>query len=291
VAKSLAKSQLHIGLALGVFTVFIGSLVAASAKHLTATVDISAIVLAQYLVCFALSLPWLIRHGGLRALTTERPWQHIVRGVSGCACFYTYYAALKYIPLVDASLLRNTAPLVVPLVILVWMRVGIPRSRWMPLILGFVGIAIILKPGQHGINLWHLVGLSSGIGLAISMVSTRILAKTEPESRILFYYYAISLLFAVPFFLFNYQPIPLTAWPWLISIGVAMYVTFALYTRAYHYVKASVIAPTSYFAVVFAGILDWVIWQHVPTTGVLLGTALVVAGGILTLYLANRDQS
>ena len=287
--KTLPANSLQIGLALGIATVFLGSIVAASAKHLSAELNTATIVLGQYLVCFLMSLPWLINNGGLTALKTEHPWQHIVRGVSGCACFYTFFVALRHIPLVDATLLRNTAPLVVPLVILVWMRVGVPRSRWLPLIIGFIGIAVILRPGEQGVSIWHLVGFSSGVGLAISMVSTRVLAQTEPESRILFYYYGISLVFAVPFFIINYQPIPAFAWPWLIGIGAAMYFTFALYTRAYRYVKASTLAPTSYFAVVFAGLLDWMIWDYLPDIWVISGTILVIGGGILTLYIANKN--
>ena len=91
----------------------------------------------------------------------------------------------------------------------------------------------------------------------------------------------------MPFFAINYQPIPLAALPWLIVIGVAMYYTFTLYTRAYRYVKASVLAPTSYFAVVFAGILDWFIWQHLPDTWTVLGIALVILGGVLVLRLGQ----
>ena len=235
------EQNLAKGISLGILTVLLGSGVAAVGKHLTTQVDISAIVLFQYLICFLFTLPWLLRNGRT-ALKTAYPLHHIIRGVSGCLCFYAYYVALKYIPLVDASLLRNTAPLVVPVVLLAGFSIAIPRSRWLALMVGFIGIAVILRPAQQGLSIWHLVGFCSGAGLAISMVLTRVLAQNEPESRILFYYFAISLLFVVPFFILNYQPIPLQALPWLVAVGVVMYFTFVLYTRAYSYVKASVLA-------------------------------------------------
>lgn len=281
--RQAPEQNLLKGVGLGIFTVLIGSCVAAIGKHLTSQVDISAIVFFQYLICFLFTLPWLLRNG-TDGLQTDYPWQHIIRGVSGCACFYTYYVALKYIPLVDASLLRNTAPLIVPVVILLGFGISIPKRRWIPLLLGFIGIAVILRPAQHGASIWHLIGLSSGAGLAVSMVMTRVLAQKEPESRILFYYFFISLLFVIPFFAINYRPIPPSALPWLLLIGVAMYFTFVLYTRAYSYVKASILAPTSYFAVVFAGILDWLIWAHLPDSWTVLGIALVILGGLLVLH-------
>jgi drug/metabolite transporter (DMT)-like permease len=274
------EQNLSKGISLGILTVLIGSCVGAIAKHLTTQVDIATIVLFQYGICFLCTLPWLLRHG-LSALHTDYLWQHLIRGVSGCLCFYTYYVALKHIPLVDASLLRNTAPLVVPLVIWLGFSIAMPKQRWLPLIIGFIGIAVILRPGQGGISVWHLVGFASGAGLGVSMVLTRVLAQREPESRILFFYFLISLLLALPFFAINYQPVPSSALPWLITIGVAMYFTFKIYTRAYGYVKASVLSPTSYFAVIFAGILDWIFWAHIPDGWTLVGTVLVVCGGLI----------
>lgn len=288
VSQDYPPENLAKGITLGILTVFIGSSVAAVGKHLTNSVDISTIVLAQYLICFICTMPWLVRRGLKDAFSTAHPWKHLIRGITGCACFYAYYIALKHIPLVDASLLRNTAPLIVPIVIFVWFSVAIPKARWLPLIIGFTGVIFALKPGQDGISVWHFVGFLSGAGLAISMVATRQLARTEPESRILFYYFLISLLFAIPFFIYeqvftNTSTIPASAWPWLLYIGLGMYITFLLYTRAYKYVKASVLSPTSYFAVVFAGVFDWLIWKHIPDYWTLVGIVLIICGSLLIL--------
>lgn len=287
--SQLGQQNLARGALLATATVFIGSTVAAASKHISGQVHITTIVLVQYCICFALTLPTVLRKGR-GGLATQHPGLHAIRAISGLGCFYTYYLALKHIPLVDAALLRNTAPLVVPLVILLWLKQGIARSRWLPLLIGFAGVMLILRPAGAGISGWHLIGFTSGIGLAISMVSTRLLAHSEPEARILFYYFALALLLILPFYAVHAEPIPAFAWPWLIYIGLAMYLTFLMYTRAYRYATASVLAPTSYFSVVFSGILDWVIWQHVPDTVGLTGIALVVAGGVLVLRSPQEDD-
>lgn len=284
----LGQQNLVRGVLLAIITVFIGSTVAAVSKHLAGQVGIATIVLAQYSICFALTLPTTLRHG-YRSLATAHAGLHAVRALSGLGCFYTYYLALKHIPLVDAALLRNTAPLFVPLFILMWLGQSIHRSRWLPLLIGFSGVVLILRPSGSGISVWHLVAISSGAGLAISMLSTRLLAHSEPEGRILFYYFALALVAIIPFYAVNAEPIPLTAWPWLIYVGVAMYVTFLLYTRAYRYATASALAPTSYFSVAFAGLLDWLIWKHIPDALALGGITLVVIGGILVLRCPQRE--
>ena len=269
-------------MALGLLTVFIGSAIAAIAKHIGDQVSVATIVLFQFGICFLCTLPW-VASNGIGALRTDRPMTHIVRGVAGCLSFYAFYYSLYQIPLVDASLLRHCAPLIVPLILLLSFSVAIPPLRWLGLLLGFAGIAIILRPGQEGVNIWHVLGLMSGVGLAISMVLTRVLSQREPETRILFYYFAIALLFAIPFYLHNPEPIPLSALPWLCTIGLGMYIAFIPYTRAYRYAKASVVAPTSYFAIIFAGILDWLFWDYLPDGWTVLGAALVLVAGIIVV--------
>jgi drug/metabolite transporter (DMT)-like permease len=275
------------GVLLGLCSSFVGATAAAAGKHLIGMVHMSTIVLVQYSVCLLCTLPWLLREGRGGGLATRHPWLHVVRGVSGCGCFYLFYLSMQHIPLVDATLMRSSAPLMVPLIVLVWFRERVAPIRWLPLGIGFAGITLILDPHIAGVDPWHMAALFSGLGLAISMVTTRLLSQSEPEGRVLFYYFAISLLFIVPFWLNHLEPIPLAAWPWLLYVGIAMYVTFVLYNRAYTYVKASVLAPTNYFGVLFAGVLEWLIWQHVPDARGLLGIVLVVTGGVLVLALGN----
>ncbi|WP_269619568.1 DMT family transporter [Zhongshania sp. BJYM1] len=281
-ALSIERKQLFTGLALSLVTVFFSSTVAAVGKHVSQEVHVSAIVLVQYGISFLFALPSVLR-AGRSGLATSRPGIHLIRGMSGCACFYLYYIALSKISLVDATLLRSSAPLMVPLVIYLWFSQRVRRETWLPLVVGFLGVVLVLKPGAAGLSLWHLLALLSGLGLAVSMVSTRVLAQHEPQNRILFYYFSISLLFSLPFFLWNYQAIPASAWPGLIYMGVVIYLSFVMYTMAYRYVSAAALAPISYFGVVFSGLLDWLIWDHIPGALTMMGIACVILGGVLVL--------
>jgi drug/metabolite transporter (DMT)-like permease len=276
------KKQLVTGLLLSLSAVFFSSTIAAVSKGLSADVHVSAIVFFQYGISFLLTLPAILR-AGRGSVKTTKPAMHLLRGISGCACFYLFYIALGHISLLESTLLRVSAPLMVPLVIFAWFKVGVSSSAWPPLIIGFIGVLLVLNPSFSGFSVWHLLALVSGLGLAISMVSTRELAKTEPQSRILFYYFVVSLAVSLPFFVINYQPIPSSAWLGLIYIGVTAYLSFVLYTMAYRYVSAAALAPASYFAVVFSGFFDWLIWDHVPSTLTTVGILCVVFGGVLVL--------
>ncbi len=280
-------SNLSKALLLTLLTSLFGSLVAAGTKFASAHISIHVIVFAQYAIGCLLSLPVVLRGGGVQSLATERFPLHLFRGLAGLVSFYAFYLALMQIPLVDASLLRNSAPLCVPLVALIGLRVSIARRSWLPLIVGFGGVLCILRPTGEGISWWHLLGLSSGLLLAVSMVTTRLLVSTEPTARVVFYYFAIALVVTLPMAIIHWQPAPWYAWLTLLAIGFGIYLAMSTYTRAFFYAKPSVVSPVSYFGVVFAGVWGWLFWDQLPDFWTFAGVGLVVMGAILTLLVGE----
>jgi len=287
----MAPSQADIrhAIYLSLLMMAVGGTAAAATKHLSATVPVLAIVCVQYGICLALCLPTALRRGPAQ-LRTQRLTLHLVRGLLGVGGFYLYYAAMARIPLMDAMLLRQSAPLTVPLVMWLWQRQRVSGSAWLPLVIGFIGIIVIIRPAGDGISWWHLAGFVSALTLSGSMVATHKLATTESGDRILFYYFALSFACALPFAAVQLPAINTHEWMVLAYIGVAMYLTLWLYTRAYSMAPASAIAPINYIGVAFAGLLGWLLWGERPDIPALIGSTLVVAGGLLTIYLA-RDKA
>lgn len=270
--------------------VFVTALAGAATKHIASEVPVTTIVCLQYLVCLLMQFPGIVRQGP-SFLKTEQKVTHVIRSLGGWLCFLCYYLAIDHIPLVDAALLRSASPLCVPLVIWVIARQGVPTAQWLPILLGFFGVGLILRPDTGSISIWHLVGFFSAVFLAISMVFTRKLTFTEPGSRILFYYFLISFLCSFPLMLIGWKSFE---WHWLVYIlfiGVSIYVALWLYTKAYMYAQASVVSPFSYFGVVFAGFFGWMFWGHVPDLISLAGIALVVCGGVITVMIRENKAA
>ncbi|MEM1114637.1 MAG: DMT family transporter [Pseudomonadota bacterium] len=187
-------------------------------------------------------------------------------------------------------LLRQSAPLTVPLVMLLWSQERVSGSAWWPLLVGFLGILVILRPSPAGISLWHLAGVASAFTLSISMVATRHLATSEPPGRILFYYFSLSMACALPFAIEGFVGLPWQAWLAMVYVGVSIYVALLTYTLAYGMAPASAVAPVNYFAVVLAGLWGWLIWGQVPDAWSWIGSSLVIAGGLMTIYQSGSSS-
>lgn len=284
------QNNLKVATLYAILTSLVASMAAAATKYLTSYMDASVVVSVQYLLCLITLLPWILS-AGAKGMATEFPKKHLIRGIAGWACFYTYYVAIGKIPLVDASLLRNTAPICVPFFTfaLFGNRIGLQSA--LGILIGFGGVLLILKPEGTGISIWHGVGFLSGVTLALSMIYTRELAQTEPSNRILFYYFIISLVLSSPLALLNYTPIPLKAVPALLFVGFSIFLTMKLYNHAYAHAPANAIAPLTYFGVIFAGLLGWVFWGHTPDQKGICGIILVISGGIIAIFAKQKDSS
>ncbi|MCO1335654.1 DMT family transporter [Microbulbifer sp. OS29] len=278
------------GIGFAFATAMVASTAAAATKWISSIVPVPLIVLSQYSVCLLILMPWLARQSTQELVT--RHWKtHLLRGFAGWLCFFAYFAALSRISLMEASLLRNAAPIFVPLVAWIWARSQITLIHWLPIILGLMGITLILQPDINGISNGHFFGLLSGLTLAVSMVGTRILSRTDRPSLILLYYVIISFICSLPLGIYYWQPIPIWTLPYLAFNGISVLLAIWLYTQAYSYAKPSVVSPISYFGVVIAGFFGWLIWRHLPNTAAVLGTLFVIGAGLLTVYFSTQHTA
>jgi drug/metabolite transporter (DMT)-like permease len=288
----LSAFRHHIGRGVfyGLATPLVASTATATAKFLATDLSPWFIVWVQYGICLLVMLPWLARRGPA-VLATRHPLLHGIRSLFGWLGFTTYYLALPHIPMVDAALLRAAAPLWVPLMVFLWLRDAIPPVRWIALLGGFAGVLLILRPDIDGVSGGHLLGLAAGAALAGSMATTRRLSASEPAARVLFYYFLISFIASTPMGLAHASLPSLSQWPGLIYVGLSIFLTMVLYTRAYTWAPTTVVAPLSYLAVPLTGLMDWWFWQHTPTAVGVAGMLVVIASGIAAVTLGTRERS
>lgn len=276
--------------ALALVTALLMSVAAALVKSLSQQLSVELILFSQYLVCLLLIVPMLVRRR-LSVLKTERPGLHIVRSVLGLLCHYAYFIAIKKIPLIDAVLLRNAAPLFVPVLIFIFLRQSISPLRWIPIAVGFLGVVLVLHPDGDTISLWHFAGIASAMMLAGSILSTRLLASTENSLAILFYYFLISTLIGFPIVVISDDfLLSLEALLPLFLVGSLTLIAMWCYTEAYRYGSALLVSPLSYFGVVFAGFWGWLIWDQIPSFIAIAGTILIMAGGVGSFAFNGRSS-
>jgi len=243
----------------------------------------------QYAIGFLCFLPSGLRLG-VRELRTKRLGLQIFRSIAGSACQLLFFMSLRSLPLLDSSLLSNSAPLFIPIVVWVWMRKTISLQVAVSLLIGLAGVLLIIHPGPELLDdPAALLALASGVLSAVALVATNLLTETDPPARILLYNFGVSALLMAPVAVPLWKPFSGRVWVMLVSIGVLFALTQWFIIVAYRYASATELSPFNYSVVVFSGILGWVIFGNVPTAAALVGTVLICGGGILSITKGHAE--
>lgn len=253
-------------------------------------VPTGTIVFFQNFISLVLFLPWIFRHG-VAEVKTSRTGLHILRALAGLLSQVLMFVAVKKMPLMDAVLLANSAPLFIPLITWAWLKEKISGVVWASLVVGFVGVIMILKPNAALVsNPVALLATSAAVFSAFALVTVNRLSTTETTERILFYYFLISSLATVPFAITQWHAPTRLEWTYLVGIGVFMAAGQLLIILAYRHASAGRIAPFNYSVVVFSGLIGWLVWKNTPDMLSLAGVILVTLGGILSTKFGGPNS-
>jgi drug/metabolite transporter (DMT)-like permease len=178
----------------------------------------------------------------------------------------------------------STFPLFIPLILLLWRKLLIPKQSFWALLIGFAGVLVILHPSLQMTDLVDLLALFGSFLSALTAVTIRKLSHIEPTHSILLNYFVLAtVVSAVPMIIW-WQPLQPIMWFYLGGVGVFGTLYQYFMTKSYTHAPVSKASMMSYFNVVFAGIFGWLIWNEVPPYRDALGVLLIVAGGCLALF-------
>jgi len=276
--------DLRKGALLMVVSAILFASMAASVRVISREIPNAPIVFFRHFLMLVLLLPWIVRDGRDALRTDDLPG-HFVRAIAGVGAVACYFYAIARMRLADAVLLNQSLPLFVPLVERAWLGEPIPPRLWKVLLLGFAGLLLILRPGLGVFEPAALVGLSSAALASIAQVGIRRLTRTEPVTRIVFYFGLIASGAAL-------LPAALTwrtpsAHVWVLILMMAVFATVGqlTLTRAYVHAPAARVGPFLYAGPVFAGFIDWLIWGRLPDAPAVAGAVLVVVAATLALRI------
>jgi len=248
------------------------------------------IIFIQNVVAFFCILPLALRHG-LKPLRTEELPSHLMRDLFGLISYYLYFLTIRFLNLVDATTLNYTAPFFVPFVAWLWWKEHIDKHIWWSIVVGFLGVAVVLRPSTEIFQLGFVFGIFAGLTSAVALTSVRRLnLKKEPMSRTLFYFFAISTILSFPFAWASWVPPTSSEWLLASAIGAATAVGQILLTLAYRHGTASYLSPLGYSVVIYNGLISYFVFETQLGWRSVVGTGLIVAGGLLTYLWRTGAQ-
>lgn len=230
---------------------------------------------------------WL---GSLNLAVSRRDWMLILtRGAAEVGAAYFFVTALLNMPLANVTAILQALPLTVAVGAALVFREPLGWRRMTAILIGFIGMLLIVRPGPDGFSLWSVYALLAVVCVTVRDLSTRRLSPNVPSMLVTL---ASSIMVTVSFGLAStgveWAPLPMHLGVLIAGSSVLIIGGYFFSIRAMRVGEISFIAPFRYTGLLWALVLGWAVFGDWPTGLTLLGAALVVATGLFTLYRERR---
>lgn len=277
-----APQNIMRGIFLMLCAVFFFATMDATAKWLAAKYPVPMLVWARYLVHCLLMLIFLLPSHGRRLWYTTKPRLQIMRALMLLGVTAFTMLGFRLLPLTVATAIAFFAPLLVGLLAgpVLGEKAGLAQA--LALLVGLAGVVLIARPGGE-VPLMGL--LYAGLGAlcyTAYQLQTRMLAPYESSVTMLFFTALVGTVVTttlLPWIWAEIHPDGLDLFL-ICMLGVLGGSGHFLLIRAFRVTPATTLAPFLYAQMVWAGLLDLVVFQHVPDGPTWIGIALIVAAGL-----------
>ncbi|MDB9832747.1 DMT family transporter [Planktomarina temperata] len=216
------------------------------------------------------------------------------RGLLVALAQLLFYTALADLELATVSALGQTNAIFIVLIAVIFYGEKVGAWRWSAVIIGFGGAVWIMQPGSNMFTWTAALPIGAAFCYAASMVTLRSF-DVSISSAIIYLYASIAAALGAILLATgttDFSPIQSMSDALLIlsmSLCGGFGVVFLMY--AFRQAPASVLAPFSYFGILTAFGLGWIVFDELPLDKLFPGVILIILSGLTILWREERNKT
>ncbi len=264
--------------------VIIGTMDALS-KLLVRDLAVGQILAVRYWMFFGVAAWMAHRSLGLKAAyRSKRPWVQLARSAILMGEMALFIQSFVYMQLADVHAIAAAAPLLVMVMAVVFLGETIGPHRKAAVAIGFLGVLVIVRPGSGVFGWPALLPLLATFGWAAYQVLLRQVSAYDRSETTVLYTATVGLVVYSVAGLAVWQAPDIGQWLLLAGVGVMGSAGHILLVKAYESAPASALQPFNYGLPLWAVIVGWLVFDHIPDEWTFAGGAMVIAGGLYALW-------
>lgn len=253
-------------------------------KHVSESLPASQLILLRGVMASVLLLVIAQAMGVTRRLADLFDRRVMARAGLDALGTVIYLISLFNIPLANAVAINNATPLVVSVLAVIAFREQVSVARWLAIAIGFAGVMLVVQPRAGSVNVYAFLCLVGTVFQAARDFSTRLIDHSIPSVLITLSTAVTVTLFAGVWSLFqDWEPVRPAQLGLLAVASVFISAGYFLFTVAMRAGEMSLIAPFRYSGLVFALVLGYLVWGHVPNAWAWAGIALLAGAGLVLM--------
>ena len=224
---------------------------------------------------------------GKSPLRTRQLLRYLLRSAIGICSMLSGFWAIGHLPLSQAIALSYSTPLFVTIAAVIWLGEHVRKRRWAAVIVGFIGVLIVVRPGTSGFTAGSLIALLAAVLSAIVAIQIKQLSRIDAADTIVFYTYVFWVPMSLVPALFAWQ------WPqhdmWWLLVGIGVFGTGGqlLWTRALRLGDVSALQPISFMQLPMVAVAGYFLFGETIGRWTVIGAAIIFAANA---YIAFRES-
>lgn len=209
----------------------------------------------------------------------------LLRALAETAAAFFFLTALSHMPLANVTAILQASPLVIALTAALLFRERIGWRRLSAILVGFVGVMLIVRPGASDFSVWSVYALIAVLLITVRDLSTRRLSREVPSMLVTFATAcAVTLLSGVLMLGEERVTVPLREGVLIAGATVLVMGGYMFSIMVMRIGEVSFTTPFRYTGLIWALLLGWVVFHDWPRPVTLLGAGIVIASGLFMLY-------
>jgi S-adenosylmethionine uptake transporter len=225
------------------------------------------------------------------AVTANRPGLWWVRAITGAICNISAVTAFTLLPMAEVFALIFLMPIFVTLLSVLFLDEHVGWRRWSAVVVGFLGVLVVLRPGFRELGLGHFAAIACGLSGAISVVALRMAGPHEKRLSLYGAGVAGPLIIGGALMLPHFVWPDLHQWGLLAGYGLLAGLAGVLLMFASLLAPANRVAPTQYSQMLWAIGFGYWLFGNTLDWPMLVGIALILGAGLFTLVREEQVTS
>ena len=268
---------------------FLVSFLVGIVRYLSAFYDPSFIVMVRNIFALAILMPYIYKNYR-NIFTRNKLTINILRASSGFLSMTMLFYAVSMIPIADAVSISFIVPSLTTIFAIIFLKEKINIKNWISIIIGFIGVLIIIRPGFKEFNIAYLLMIASTCFWAISNILTKILSASQQPINFVAYLTTIMTILSVPFGVFYIQPLTIFSIFLLIAMAIISNLSYFLLSKSYSKADLSIVQPFDFTRLIFSALIGYFIFDEKVDLLTIIGSLIILCGLLIALPKKNINQ-
>ena len=266
-----------------IISIIFGTLMGTFIKLAQEELNVFTTGFLRFFFGFLIITPYILKTK-FKVFNTTNLKIHILRSALNLPAMLLGFAALAMLPLEKMTAIHFIVPIIVTILAVIFLKEKIYLYRSIALVMGFLGMLIILRPGIIDISIGIYMALISSLIWSVVIILTKKVSKDDSAITILSHQYVYMSLFSFPLVIYFWDQPNLKTIIFILCAAISGTILHIALNHAYKLVDVTMTQPYSFLGLIFSSIIGYFVFSDKPDFYTWLGASVIFCGVLLISY-------